>query len=77
MPHSAASDLGLYCLSMSLLWEAKLKWVKNEPAHDKTYSKTCVTGKDSDQPVNPPSIARVLVHPSLESPEAVEGTCDQ
>ena len=26
--HSAASDLGLYCLPMSLLWDARLKWVK-------------------------------------------------
>ena len=23
-----------------------------EPAHDKTYNKTCVTSKDSDQPVH-------------------------
>ena len=23
----------------------------NEPAHDKSYNKTCVTSKDSDQPV--------------------------
>ena len=23
MPHSAASDLGLYCLPMSLLWDAR------------------------------------------------------
>ena len=43
----------------------------------KTYNKTCVTSKDSDQPVRPPSIAKVLVHLSLASPEAVEGTCDQ
>ena len=28
MPHSAASDLGLHCLAMSLLWDAKLKRVK-------------------------------------------------
>ena len=27
MPHSAASDLGLHCLPMSLLWDARLKWV--------------------------------------------------
>ena len=27
-PHSAASDLGLHCLPMSLLWDARLKWVK-------------------------------------------------
>ena len=48
----------------------------NEPAHDKTY-KTCVTSKNSDQPVHPPSMARVLVHPSFDSPEAIESTCDQ
>ena len=49
----------------------------NELAHDKTYNKTCVTSKDSDQPVHPPSMARVLIYPSLDSPKAVEGTCDQ
>ena len=27
-PRSAASDLGLYCLLMSLLWDARLKWVQ-------------------------------------------------
>ena len=43
----------------------------------KTYNMTCVTSKDSDQSVYPPSKARVLVHPSLDSQEAVEGTCDQ
>ena len=26
--HSAASDQGLYCLQMSLLWDARLIWVK-------------------------------------------------
>ena len=29
MPHSAASDLGLHCLPMSLLWDTRLKWVNN------------------------------------------------
>ena len=48
-----------------------------EPAHSKTYNKICVTSKDSDQPVFPPSMARVLVYPSLDSPEAVEATRDQ
>ena len=33
--------------------------------------------KTPDQPVHPHSTARVLVHPCLDSPEAVEGTCDQ
>ena len=27
-PHFAASDLGLHCLPMSLLWDARHKWVK-------------------------------------------------
>ena len=30
-----------------------------DPAHNKTYNKTCVTSKD--QPVHPPSMARALV----------------
>ena len=38
-----------------------------EPAHDKTYNKTRVTSKDSGQPVHLPSMARVLVHPCLNS----------
>ena len=33
--------------------------------------------KDTDHPVHQPITARVLVQPSLYSPEAVEGTCDQ
>ena len=48
-----------------------------KPAHGKTYSETFVTNKDADQPVRLPSMARVLVYPSLDSLEAVEGTCDQ
>ena len=28
MPHPAAFDLGLHCLSMNLLWDARHKWVK-------------------------------------------------
>ena len=49
----------------------------NQPKQDKTYNKTCVTSKDSDQPVHPPSMARILISPSLDSMEAVEGTCYQ
>ena len=48
-----------------------------EPAYDKTHNETCVTSIDSDQTVYLPSKARVLVYPSLDSLEAVEGTCDQ
>ena len=50
---------------------------KNEPAHDKTYNKTCLTSKDSDQSVHPLSMARVLVYSSLDSLEALKGTFDQ
>ena len=28
MFHSAASDLGLHCLHMSLLWDTRHKWIK-------------------------------------------------
>ena len=27
-PYSVASDLGLYCLPVSLIWDARHKWVK-------------------------------------------------
>ena len=35
----------------------------------KTYNKTCVTCKGSDQPVLPPCMARVFLYPSLDSLE--------
>ena len=47
-----------------------------QAAHDKTTIR-CVTIKDSDQPVQPPSMARVFVLPSLNSPEALKGTYNQ
>ena len=31
-----------------------------EPAHDKTYNKTCATSKYSDQPMHPRSLIRVF-----------------
>ena len=49
---------------------------QSEPGYDKTYNKTCVTSKDYDQHIHPPGMARVSVHPSLDSPEALKGTCD-
>ena len=48
-----------------------------EPAHAETYNKTSATSEDSDQPVHPPSMARFLVYPSVDNPEAVEGIRDQ
>ena len=47
-----------------------------EPAQEKTYNKICVTSKDSDQPVHPPSMT-ILIYPSLGGPDTIEGTCDQ
>ena len=29
-PHSAASDLGLHCLPMSILWDARHIWVNEK-----------------------------------------------
>ena len=49
-----------------------------EPAHDKTYNKTCVTRKDSVQLIHPSSMAKVIVFfSSSDNLEFVEGTCDQ
>ena len=39
------------------LWRNK----KNEPAHDKTYNKTCATSKDSDQPAHPHRLISRLI----------------
>ena len=47
-----------------------------EPAHDKTYRTSCVTRKDSDQPIHPLCMVRILVYLRLDSLE-FEGTCDQ
>ena len=52
-------------------------YILNETVHDKTYNKTCVTSTDKDRPVHPPSMAKVLVCPTLDSTEVVEGVCDQ
>ena len=49
----------------------------NEPVHNKIYNNICVTSKDSDQPVHPPSMPTVLVWLSFDSLEATEGTCIQ
>ena len=44
-----------------------------EPAHDKTYNKTCAISEDSDQPAHPRSLIRVfadrmcLLQPLLQS----------
>ena len=37
MPHSAASDIGLHCLPISFLWDARLKWV-NQSWHKLFFS---------------------------------------
>ena len=61
-PHSAASDLGLHCLSMSHLWDARLQWVndflQNRIVHRSMNYKTQrqvegPTIKSICEPVNP------------------------
>ena len=74
---SAAVVIHSLRLNSKILQNMKYMYNIYEPTRDKTYNKTCVTSKDSDQSVYPPSMARVLVHPYLDSQEAVEGTWDQ
>ena len=67
-------DEKLQIIIMSMfLWINK----KYEPAQDKTCNKTCVTSKDADQPLHATSKAMVFLYSSLDSLEAVEGTCEQ
>ena len=40
-PRSAASDLGLRCLPMSLLWEARLEWL-NMGTTPRDVTLTCI-----------------------------------
>ena len=81
----AQDDLNLRILCM-FVGRPIFAWRRNmctrltisfKPAHDKTYTKTCVTIKDSEQSVHPSSMARILFYPSLNILEAVEETCDQ
>ena len=46
-PHSVASDLGLYCLLVSLLFDARFKWVKHLKAFIMSSHRGEVTGQDS------------------------------
>ena len=39
-PRNAASDLGLHCLPMSLLWDTRHKWVTTEGLNCKKLSLT-------------------------------------
>ena len=67
------SHKDLYCLHRYLVWSVWLKGLNKkplysfplktliEPTHDKTYTKTYVTSKYSDQAVHPPSMARILI----------------
>ena len=43
----------------------------------KTYNKTCLTSKVSDQPIHPTRMAKVLVHSSLDNSGAVKSIRDQ
>ena len=54
-PRSVASDLGPYCLPVSLLWEARLIWIKGKKQnigtrHIISIKIACVPSEDSGQP---------------------------
>ena len=51
MPHSAASDLGLHCLPMSLLWDTRYKWVKKKILKNLTELKKMKTTAKSESPI--------------------------
>ena len=59
-------QVGLYFRLSMLCKNSAAKTIWFEPAQDKIYNKTCVTSKDSNQPVPPRSMARVLIYPSLD-----------
>ena len=42
MPHSVASDLGLHCLPITLLWVSRLQWV-NRPWHSMGFPYLALT----------------------------------
>ena len=69
MLHPTDADLGLQY--------AQFAYGIYESAHGKIFNTTCVTSKDSDPTVQPPSMARVLIYPSLDSLEAADCTCHQ
>ena len=62
-------------LVKAVLRDCNISWISSH-ANDKA-SVTSVTSKDSSQPVHLPSMTMFLVYPSLDSPEAVDGICDQ
>ena len=49
----------------------------NEPAHDKTYNKTCDQQMLRSACTSTQPMAMVLIYLFLNSMEAVKGTCDQ
>ena len=79
----------MICLCWGLTAQEKESWTSEmescrvrlyydfiyEPGHDKTYDKICVTSKESDHSVHPPSMARVPVYPSLDSLEVFFWLC--
>ena len=56
---------------LTMLWTTGPRYMSQPMRKPKIRG---VTSKDSDQPLHPPSMARVFVSPPFDSPEAVEGT---
>ena len=48
MLHSAASDLGLHCLPVSLLWDTRCKWVTAASSMSDCGSRDCKSESQLD-----------------------------
>ena len=54
--HTDSKTAGGFSVLQNLCVIAEIWQNINEPAHDKTYNKTCATSEDSDQPEHPCSL---------------------
>ena len=72
MQRSMGSDLGLHCLPMFLLRDARHKWVKKiiEPQHDKTYLWEFPTRPDTNRPAQPQKLANLEIS-AIESIDTI------
>ena len=74
-PQYAASDQGLHCLLMSLLWDARHKLVNTQS--QKTYLWTCAPSEDSDQPAHSLSLVRIFTGRILDCQRCTVSSCEK
>ena len=70
---SAASDLGLHCLSRSHSWNT----ARHNLSHGMTKPRKCTPSEESDQPEHPPSRIRVFAVRSVGSRRPKLSSCGQ